>query len=1018
MAMTMIQMLSFVTSFLVFHSHGYLIQKEINALHDFYISFNGDKWTICKWNFTKLNITNHEYFIPVDEFENCGLFISGNSSSLNRLQTVSEIDIRFENNLNGTISPSIQWLSNLTYFELGSNHLIYGQIPTEICSLINLETLIFYNLTLYSTIPECIQNLSSIKVFALEFCPTIYDVFPQWICKLHQLQAFEFAQVGFNGTIPNCIGSLSDLTWIVLYNIPNLSGSIPKSISNLSKLVDLEFRDLPKLTGNVPYSLFSNNPNLKSFAITTNPLINLSISSAICDAVNLINVDIDGINVENSFIPECIGKLYDLQELHFAGYGLQGELPLSFCNLKNIWWIGIEHTSMSGKIPSCLSQLENLQFIMFSNNQFTGHFPSINSINLTLLSVYNNFFTGSISTIFVSDYYEQLEIVALDRNNFQDDDITFTLQKLFTYSKKLKAISLYNNDIISGHIPEISNNKLDSFQIITAHNLDIYGVLPSHMHLGRNVTNGEQTALILYNNRLSGAVPDGLEQSVDDLNVVMLSGNLFYINTDNIPLWMNNSLFISATNLFIDVWDLIKSYLITISSLFIFIFVMLHKIHYSYVRKLKNILRADDQLQNAFVEDISNIYRRLSDIKLLVLIICLLTFYPFCNNYYHSTPILSNFCLYFYHFQNDSIASKILLFLFVITFNILMATIINTYISKTLNSANLGYLGSFSKPKQQRLMEDYNAHNDDKEDMEFETEINRCWLYFKAITYMILYLCGIMLSIIYILAKSLPEDNVLRFTNITQNLTVGSISIVLAVVNAIIVPRFISSITKLWHCVKLNRNRTILALRTLTTIIIPIIFTIYYSNDCGSNWTTFWNPCTQKVNSPFDIEVDIKIPPYIVYYNCSESVKCTKYYNGFNYNFGVLSHSDVCDPNSFTTIKWNRCVRTFFYTWTEVILNKMFVMIFMPFAIIFYKTVLQKIKNYYYKRNKKVDIKVDCEYTMIITKMETMISFSLFCPLLIPVTIMALLSCQMFYTYVLSKLNWNLKFSYYTNISS
>eukprot|EP01084_Bolivina_argentea_P243665 408427_1 len=98
--------------------------------------------------------------------------------------------------------------------------------------------------------------------------------------------------------------------------------------------------------------------------------------------------------------------------------------------------------------------------------------------------------------------------------------------------------------------------------------------------------------------------------------------------------------------------------------------------------------------------------------------------------------------------------------------------------------------------------------------------------------------------------------------------------------NAIITPRFISSLGDIFECTLIHRTKIILALRTLNTIIIPILFIVYYSNECGSNWSTFWNPCIKNKNV-FDVNVHVHTESFYINFNCSSTgMNCKIHYKG------------------------------------------------------------------------------------------------------------------------------------------
>ena len=139
----------------------------------------------------------------------------------------------------------------------------------------------------------------------------------------------------------------------------------------------------------------------------------------------------------------------------------------------------------------------------------------------------------------------------------------------------------------------------------------------------------------------------------------------------------------------------------------------------------------------------------------------------------------------------------------------------------------------------------------------------------------------------------------------------------------------------------------------------------------------------------------------------------------------LVTPKDVCQPvKNLVDINWNKCIRSFMYRWCQVVMEKIIIMIFMPFFVIIFKTLRQKLslrfccikwfkKKYGERGNRTV---IDMEYCMIINKLELVITFSLITPLIVPLTLIAIESNRFFYDYMIYKLNWRL--CYYHSVLS
>eukprot|EP01084_Bolivina_argentea_P248962 416577_1 len=82
----------------------------------------------------------------------------------------------------------------------------------------------------------------------------------------------------------------------------------------------------------------------------------------------------------------------------------------------------------------------------------------------------------------------------------------------------------------------------------------------------------------------------------------------------------------------------------------------------------------------------------------------------------------------------------------------------------------------------------------------------------------------------------------------------------------------------------------------------------------------------------------------------------------------------------------------------------------MPFFIIIGKLIKNKIFKY------DLYLSIDSEYIMIISKFEIFLIFSPFSPLIVPLIICILKWNELFYSFIIYKLKWKIKFSYNNNL--
>ena len=147
---------------------------------------------------------------------------------------VSEIIFQ-GNNLNGNLPAEIGDLTALRTLDLRFNNGLSDSFPIEICQLLNLEYIDFYQCRFYGDIPSEIGNLVNLTYLNLGINYGLTGSIPVEIGDLTNLQYLFLHANQLVGTIPTEIASLSNLLYLFLYG-NQLSGSIP------------DFDQLPSLT--------------------------------------------------------------------------------------------------------------------------------------------------------------------------------------------------------------------------------------------------------------------------------------------------------------------------------------------------------------------------------------------------------------------------------------------------------------------------------------------------------------------------------------------------------------------------------------------------------------------------------------------------------------------------------------------------------------------------------------------------------------------------------------------------
>ncbi len=122
---------------------------------------------------------------------------------------------------------------------------------------------------------------------------------------------------------------------------------------------------------------------------------------------------------------------------------LEGELPSSIGDLKNLKTLELSFNRISGSIPSEIGMLNELEILALNGNNIEGSIPSTfgSLSSLKELHLSSNKISGTIPTRLSN--LSQLEIL-----NVFDNSISGTLPIALSYSENLKQIVIAENDII------------------------------------------------------------------------------------------------------------------------------------------------------------------------------------------------------------------------------------------------------------------------------------------------------------------------------------------------------------------------------------------------------------------------------------------------------------------------------------------------------------------------------------------------------------------------------------------
>ncbi|MBA0596283.1 probable LRR receptor-like serine/threonine-protein kinase At3g47570 [Gossypium raimondii] len=499
-----------------------------------------------------LRYNNLQGNIPVD-LNNCSnlqfLLLSDNSFSGKIPFQSGENMIKLSldsNDFVGGIPSSLGNLSSLDYLQLGDNHL-EGDIPFDIGRLYNLKILVLRQNNLSGTIPSSIYNLSAMRYLAigsnklhgsleshLGFAFPELEILhfgdnhfsgriPASVTNISGLKDFDIHSNAFSGLVPENMGKLQNLVFFYIdYNhlgigkggdldfLPSLTncsrlndldihhnrlgGVLPNSIANLSAQLEHLFMGGNQISGSIPQGI-GNLVKLKNLHIREN-LFTGEVPTSIGKLRNIGRFDLS-LNRLSGEIPSCIGNLSRLLYLHLNGNNFEGRIPLTLGKCKDMEIMDLSQNKLGGTIPDQLiAAFQRLITLNLSHNAFNGSFPSAisNSKNLVELYVDNNDFSGELPGGFGE--ISELRILHMQGNYF-DGSIPQALGIL----RGLESLDLSGNNL-TGTIPL----ELQKLPFLVSLNLS-FNQLEGEVPEGGVFNNISQFSLV-GNKDLCGGIPE------------------------------------------------------------------------------------------------------------------------------------------------------------------------------------------------------------------------------------------------------------------------------------------------------------------------------------------------------------------------------------------------------------------------------------------------------------------------------------------------------------------------------
>ncbi|PNX96304.1 receptor-like protein kinase HSL1-like protein, partial [Trifolium pratense] len=286
------------------------------------------------------------------------------------------------------------------------------------------------------------------------------------ISVLHSLQVLSLPSNSISGKIP------SEVTKFINLKVLNLSGNeLVGAIPDMSGLRNLQVLDLSAnyFSGRIP-SWIGKLTGLVSLGLGENLYTESVIPESLGNLKNLTWLYLRGSHLTGE-IPESIYEMEALETLDISRNRLTGKISRSISKLKNVYKIELFSNNLVGELPEELANLTNLQEIDLSANKMSGKLPKqIGDMkNLVVFQLYDNNFSGEIPDGFGD--MENLKGFSVYRNMFNG-----TIPENFGRFSPLESIDISENQFsgfnnFSGEVSSEIGNSSALSEIVLMNNM-------------------------------------------------------------------------------------------------------------------------------------------------------------------------------------------------------------------------------------------------------------------------------------------------------------------------------------------------------------------------------------------------------------------------------------------------------------------------------------------------------------------------------------------------------------------
>ncbi|XP_049395591.1 receptor-like protein Cf-9 homolog [Solanum stenotomum] len=342
-----------------------------------------------------------------------------------------------------------------------------------------------------------------------------------------QLEFLDFSSNFLTGPIPFNVSGMQNLQ-ILFLSSNHLNETIPSWIFSLPSLWQLELSD-NHFSGNIQEF---KSKTLSRVSLKQNQLQG-PIPKSLLNQRDLYYLLFSHNNLSGQ-IASTICNLKTLRVLDLGSNNLEGTIPLCLGEMSELWVLDLSSNNLSGTINTTFSIGNQLIVIKFDGNKLEGKVPQslINCMGLEVLDLdlSSNGFSGDLP-VSLFEYFEAMKIISESSGTreYVADISSFYYTNSFIVTTKgldLELPQVLTTEIIidlsrnrfEGHIPSIIGDLIGLRTLNLSHN-HLEGIIPASLHQLSVIE-----SLDLSSNKISGEIPQQLA-SLTSLEVLNLSHN-------------------------------------------------------------------------------------------------------------------------------------------------------------------------------------------------------------------------------------------------------------------------------------------------------------------------------------------------------------------------------------------------------------------------------------------------------------------------------------------------------------